>query len=103
METAKKIALKGIIEEKILPKPSQRKLYGFQRSVGIPLLDCFSDEEAELILTNFSTFQDLLVQRIEASIKASFPEIRLRREKDHTIILVIGDSGPNMAAEWRWK
>jgi len=103
MKTIKKIALKGIIEEKILPKPSQRKLFVSEGSVEISLLDYFSDEEAELILTNFSTFQDLLVQRIEASVKASFPEIRLRREKDYTITLVIGDPGLNMAAEWRWK
>lgn len=99
-----KKVLGKIIEEKILPKSPLKELSGFQRSVEIPLLGHFSDEETESILTHFGTFRDLLADRIESSIPASFPKIGLRRGRNHIIALTIEDPRPeDIAAEWKWK
>ncbi len=92
--------LNEIIERRILPKPSLRKLLGFGRELMV-LISNFPAKELIVILSNSDKFKKLLSDKIESSIAASFPKIELKKEENSTITLVIGDPNPDIAAEWK--
>ncbi len=93
--------LREIIEKRMVPKPSLKKYLGFGRIMRIPI-SSFTQQETLAILEDFPQFKKILRERIEASIPAAFPGIRLNKENGE-IYIEIGDPSPNMAAEWKWK
>ncbi|MCD6500730.1 hypothetical protein J7K42_01785 [bacterium] len=93
--------LREIIEERIVPKPSLKEVLGFGRAMRIPI-SSFTQPETLAILENFPQFKAFLSERIEASIPAAFPGIRIKLNNGEFYI-EIGDPSPRIAAEWKWK